>query len=306
MTQPPYGSEPPSERPQDRPHDPTRVFPSYGRPEQPSGTPWAAPGQPPQYGQQPYGQQPYGQQPYGQAPYGQQPPYGQPQYGQQPYGQQPYGYGYGYGYAGGQGGTNGLATASLVTGLGGIVVGISAPVAIGLGIAALVQIRRRPQAGKGMAIAGVVIGSLVTLGYVALIALAFAFGSSTDDSGAPSPGSKVYVDELAIGDCFDETGVEDEVFRRDCPVEHDGEIVASVTLPPGAYPGDRAIDDAADRACAGPFGSYVGKSRDESELDLAWWTPDKRTWNSGDRRVLCAAYGPGTDKLTGTVKNTHR
>jgi hypothetical protein len=116
----------------------------------------------------------------------------------------------------------------------------------------------------------------------------------------------VYVDELAVGDCFDETSVEDEVIQRDCPVEHDGEMVASVTLPAGAYPGDKAIDDAADQACAGPFGTYVGKSRDDSELELAWWTPDKPTWNSGDRRVFCAAYGPGTDKLTGTVKNSHR
>ncbi|GAA3145879.1 hypothetical protein JOF29_005549 [Kribbella aluminosa] len=352
MTQPPYGSEPP-ERPQDRPHDPTRAFPTYGRPEQPgtpptapgeqqpgtppptgpgrqptdtptwaapgqhsAGTSWAAPGQQPQYGQAP---PQFGQPQFGQA----QPQFGQPQYGQPPYGQVPYGHGYGpgqyppaygqppaaygYGYLGGSGGTNSLATASLVTGLGGILIGVSAPVAIGLGIAALVQISRRPQAGKGMAIAGVVIGSLVTLGYVALIGLVIAFGSSGDTSGAPNPGSSsVYVDELAIGDCFDKTSVEDEVVRRDCPVEHDGELVASVTLPAGAYPGDKAIDDDADQACAGPFGTYVGKSRDDSELQLAWWTPDKPTWNSGDRRILCAAYGPGTDKLTGTVKNSHR
>ncbi|HEY3509802.1 DUF4190 domain-containing protein [Kribbella sp. NPDC051137] len=348
MTQPPYESDPP-ERPQDVPHDPTRTFPTYGRPEDlteplptaqhTTGTSWTAPGpqpvygqQPPQHGQPPYGRQPYGQSQHGQPSYGQpqygQVPYGQPQYGpsaygQAPYGQAPYGQGYGpgqypaaygqppaaygYGYTGGSGGTNSLATASLVTGLGGIVIGVSAPVAVGLGIAALVQLSRRPQQGKGMAIAGIIIGALVTLGYLALIALVIAFASSADTSGAPDPGSSsVYVDELAVGDCFDETSVEDEVIRRDCPVEHDGELVASVDLPAGAYPGDKAIDDAADQACAGPFGAYVGKSRDESELELAWWTPDKPTWNSGDHRVLCAAYGPGTDKLTGTVKNSHR
>ncbi|WP_427886357.1 DUF4190 domain-containing protein [Kribbella sp. GL6] len=319
--QSPYGQGAPSQG------QPGHGQPSYG--QAPYGQ--AQQGQPPYgpsaYGQAPYGQAqqgqpPYGPSAYGQAPYGQapqgQPPYGQPAYGQAPYGhgygpgQYPAAYGqppaaYGYGYTGGSGGTNSLATAALVSGLGGIVIGVSAPVAVGLGIAALVQISRRPQQGKGMAIAGIIIGALVTLGYIALIALVIAFGSSTDTSGAPGPGSSsVYVDELAVGDCFDETSVEDEVIQRDCPVEHDGEMVASVTLPAGAYPGDKAIDDAADQACAGPFGTYVGKSRDESELELAWWTPDKRTWNSGDRRVLCAAYGPGTGKLTGTVKNSHR
>src|SRR5207249_505566 len=103
---------------------------------------------------------PYGQTQDAQAPYGQatgQTPYGQTQYGQ-PTGQAQYGQGYGqpgypaggtwpapygYGYPGTTRGTNGLATAALVTGIGGFLVGISAPVAVGLGIAALVQLKKR-------------------------------------------------------------------------------------------------------------------------------------------------------------------
>jgi Domain of unknown function (DUF4190)/Septum formation len=297
------------------------VFPTYGRPEQGrpqqsgSGSGWAAPGQPPPApGQPQYGQPQYGQPAYGQAP-GQQPQYGQgygpgqypPQYGQAP---APYGYGYGYT---GSSGTNGLATAALATGIGGIFIGVSAPVAIGLGIAALVQINRRQQAGKGMAIAGLVIGSLVTLGYAALIGLVIAFGSTVDDGyGPPEPvssssGATQYIDELQIGDCFDDSGgADDEVIPRTCTEEHDAELVAIVTPPAGAYPGDSGVDKAADRACTPAFGTYVGKSRDESELYLDWWTPDKTTWNQGDRRVFCVAYGPDDEKLTSTVKNSHR
>nr|WP_238350673.1 DUF4190 domain-containing protein [Kribbella shirazensis] len=230
------------------------------------------------------------------------------------YGQPPAAYGYGYGYPG-QGGTNGLATAALVCGLGGFVVGVSAPVAIGLGIAALVQISRRQQTGKGMAIAGLVIGSLVTLGYALLFGLVIAFGSSADDDyGAPaqepssSSGSSTYIDELTVGECFDidEAGDEDEVVRQPCPNAHDAEIVAVVTLPAGAYPSDQAMDKAAERACSPAFGTYVGKSSTESELYLDWWTPGSSAWSSGDRRVFCAAFGPDDEKLTGTVKNTHR
>jgi hypothetical protein len=302
--------------------DSTRAFPTYGRSEQGhpqqtgSGSAWAAPGQPqPAPGQPQYGQPHYGQPSYGQAPGQQQPQYGQgyapgqypPQYGQAP---APYGYGYGYT---GSGGTNGLAAAALATGIGGIFIGLSAPVAIGLGIAALVQINRRQQAGKGMAIAGLVIGSLVTIGYAVLIGLVIVLGSTgADDYGSPEPvssystGPTTSVDDLAVGECFDDGNQEDEVVRQPCTLAHDGELVAIVTPPAGAYPGDSGVDKAADRACAPAFGTYVGKSRDESELYLDWWTPDKTTWNHGDRRVFCAAYGPNDEKLTSTVKNSHR
>lgn len=206
MTQPPYGSDP--ERPQDRPQDATRPLPiSSGQDQQ-----YGQYGQGQQYGQSTYGQSTYGQATYGQAGQGQygQQPYGQGQYGQAQYGQRQYGQGQhgqgqygaqygqtpyapgvygGYGY-GGSGGTNGLATAALVCGLGGLVIGISAPVGIGLGIAALVQIKRRNQDGKGMAIAGLVIGSLITLGYLLLFVFLIVLGSTASDDeyyGAPTP-----------------------------------------------------------------------------------------------------------------------
>jgi Domain of unknown function (DUF4190)/Septum formation len=332
VTQPPH--EPDPNRPQDTP----RSFPTY-RPEaqEPSTTGWAAPGQPPPpYVQQPYGQsagqQPYGQSagrpPYGQAsttpPAGGQAAAGQPSYGPQPYGQPQYGPGqppygsssaygqypaaYGYGYPE-SGGTNGLATAALATGIGGIFFGLAAPVAIGLGIAALVQLKKRQQSGRGMAIAGLVIGSLTTLGYLVLFGILIAIGvSSDDDYGAPdSSGPTTYVDELAVGDCFDDRGAEDEVVRRSCAAPHDGEIIAGVTLDDGPYPGNQGVDRAADKACSPEFGTYVGKSADDSELRLQWWTPTRDGWTNGDDRlVVCAAYGPDGDPLTGTVKGTKR
>ena len=83
-------------------------------------------------------------------------------------------------------------------------------------------------------------------------------------------------------------------------------ISAQPSSPSAMSPGDSGVDKAADRACTPAFGTYVGKSRDDSELYLDWWTPDKTTWNHGDRRVFCAARGPDDEKLTTTVKNSHR
>jgi hypothetical protein len=112
------------------------------------------------------------------------------------------------------------------------------------------------------------------------------------------------VRDLAVGECFDYRNTEGEVLRHSCTVLHDGEIIGDVTLPEGPYPGDDGIDEAADRACTLDFTNYVGKSPDDSELYLYYWTPTESLWNDGDRLVVCEVYGFA--KLTGTIKNSHR
>lgn len=59
---------------------------------------------------------------------------------------------------------NGMAVAALVCGIAGLLVGITAPIAVVLGIVALNQ--RVDGSGRGMAIAGIVLGALVTLGFI--------------------------------------------------------------------------------------------------------------------------------------------
>ena len=129
----------------------------------------------------PYGQA-YGTQ-YGAAPSGDQYGYGQ-QYGQQ-YGQsyqQPYGQPfqpdpYSYGPPGGfpQQESNGLAIAALVTSLAGCLCGVGFIVGLVLGIVALPKAKRAgDSSAKGMAIAGIVIGAVGTIGMVAWIGLAIA------------------------------------------------------------------------------------------------------------------------------------
>lgn len=123
--------------------------------------PYQTPGQQPQqYGQPPYGQP---QAPYGQTP---QQPYPAP-YEQTPYGQAPYG-----GDAPQK--TNGMAIASLATSVGGFLLlsGIPCPVGLILGIIALKQIKERGEQGRGMALAGVIVGAIGT-GLMVLAVLFF-------------------------------------------------------------------------------------------------------------------------------------
>ena len=166
----------------------------------------------------------------------------------------------------------------------------------------------------------------MTIGYVVLVVLiviGIGIWATVDYYGSPEPvssystaptttvssystGRTAAVDDLAVGECFDDGNAEDEVVRLPCKVAHDGEIIGVVTLPEGPYPGDNGVDKAADRACTHDFTKYVGKSFDDSELDLDYWTPTEPLWNDDDRLVMCAAYGYAHAKLTGTIKNSHR
>ena len=129
--------------------------------------------------------------PAGQAPvaYPQAPPYPQqyppaPQYGSAP---PPYGYGappqYGmaYAYAPQAPGTNGMAIASLVCSLFGFLYGITAILAIVFGFVARSQIKQRPQSGKGLALAGIIVGIGWFVVFFAGIALAIALEPSSFD-----------------------------------------------------------------------------------------------------------------------------
>ncbi|MDF8265520.1 DUF4190 domain-containing protein [Luteipulveratus flavus] len=132
----------------------------------------------PQYGNQtaPYGNQPqqYGNQtaPYGNQPpqYGNQPaPYGSA-YPSAPYGHSPYAYGAGSPYGVPQ--TSGMAIASLVCSLVGFTCGLPFLIGLVLGIVALGETGEGGKDGRGLAIAGIVIGALGTVGLVGLFAVA--------------------------------------------------------------------------------------------------------------------------------------
>lgn len=135
------------------------------------------------YGSQPYGQaDPYGQgsagpQPYQQAnPYGQPNPYGPPQGHPGPYGAGPY-------TPGPPLKTNGLAVASLVTSLCGLLgffcgfLALAAPVGLVLGVVGRKQIKENPmtQTGEGLALGGIITGAIISVIMAVFLLLYLAF-----------------------------------------------------------------------------------------------------------------------------------
>ena len=89
-----------------------------------------------------------------------------------------------YHYQGQAAGTDGLAVASFVLGLLGIV-----PVSVGLGIAALVRGRGVPRPGRGFAVAGLVLSAVWVLLFVGLGVVGYlAFEHTTTVTTTLEPG----------------------------------------------------------------------------------------------------------------------
>jgi hypothetical protein len=168
MTYPPPGDTPEPYQPPQQPDpfaqpDPYGAQPPYTPPPYPAAPQSAQP-----YSGQPYSAQPYSAQPdpYGAQPYGVQPPMGKG-YGN------PTPYGPGYGAARG---TNGLAIASLVCSLVGLLTCLGAPIGIVLGHIAKGQIKTSGEDGDGLATAGLITGYIVTALYLGVCGLAAASG----------------------------------------------------------------------------------------------------------------------------------
>jgi Septum formation/Domain of unknown function (DUF4190) len=216
------------------------------------------PGQPayPQYSQ------PYPQQPYGQ--YGQQPAYPPPR------------------------STNGLAIASLILGILGVIL-----LSVIFGIIALNQTKGGRQAGRGMAIAGLVIsGAWILLGVIVVVA-AIAF-----DDGS------VRATDVKVGDCIETTPADMANVKMlpkvSCDKPHEGEVYALLPVSGDTFPGQTALRDQYEKKCVSELDAYSSKAAADSAYQIFVLYPTQQTWDQGDRRVACLTITQ--DKRTGSVK----
>lgn len=161
-----------------------------------------------------------------------------------------------------------------------------------LGILALVQIKKRGERGKGMAIGGMVLSSLGMV--LALVAVttggAGAFWDGFKDAARDSGGSAF---SLVKGDCFDVPGGSLEGMTYDvdkvpCAGEHNGEVFATFEMGEGDYPGDSTITDTADDKCYTLQDAYAMDTwAVPDDVDLYYFTPTRQSWRMGDREITC-------------------
>lgn len=200
-----------------------------------------------------------------------------------------------------------------------IVLGFVVPVGgIIAGAVGLAQVKRTGEKGRGLAIAGIVVGSVMTvLGTVAVIAfvtfalIAGAAGdaATTGDGGLIDPGEDVPADVLSlqVGQCLDDvsTGIITSDNIIDCDVPHTYEVFGEVVVPDGPFPGDDRMDSTAQQSCDEAFASFVGVSYDDSTLEYTYVAPTSDTWELGDRQIACLITDPAGE-TTGSLANSAR
>ncbi|MFJ1754317.1 DUF4190 domain-containing protein [Kitasatospora sp. NPDC088134] len=210
--------------------------------------------------------------------------------------------------------TNGLAIASLVTGL----ICCVGFIGIGLGIGALNQIKRTGERGKGLAIAGIVAGCAWLL--VGALVLAFGDPGGDDDpwegSGTttttPHGSSKSAGSEplnspflLTTGQCFDESAPQVPKVVT-CSGPHRGEVfwAGAGTTTQGDYPGGSRMRTETEKLCMEHLDGYVLDTWSvPDDVQYRYYYPDPVAWKRpGDRRVVCFLAHVDKSPLTRTYR----
>jgi len=136
-------------------------------------------------------------------------------------------------------------------------------------------------------------------------------GSPTETTTAEATGTTEDAQELA-GDAYDDVKAEgpgtclNDTEKADvvsCEQAHDAELFAVVELDGIAYPGDKKVQDDAERHCRTEFQSFTGADLDEqTEYEAFTVTPKRSAWVLGQRDVACVLTGPSGQKLTGSAR----
>jgi hypothetical protein len=148
------------------------------------------------------------------------------------------------------------------------------------------------------------VGAVLTLG-------ALLSGCSVIPWHHDSAEVKGSVFDASKGECFaSPTKVQAEISsleQVDCAKPHGQEAYATSTYAPpngdDTYPGDQVLDDFANGACAQQFDAYVGDDYLDSQYFYTYLLPSPRSWQSGDRTVLCLVTDSGKP-MVGSVKGS--
>ncbi|MGX4732982.1 DUF4190 domain-containing protein [Kitasatospora griseola] len=209
--------------------------------------------------------------------------------------------------------TNNLAIASLIVGIVCCYFGF---IGIGLGIGALRQIKRTGERGKGLAISGIVAGSLgMVLFVLTVIGGAFSVDDFEEDGSRPShvsPTSDSGLSanspfRLSLGQCFDRAAA-GNARPVDCASAHFGETywVQPATKQTGAYPGEDVMKEEAEKLCADRVDTYVADTWSiPDQVVTFYFYPDRAAWKApAARRIVCFLANEDKSSRTGMLRKS--
>ena len=147
-------------------------------------------------------------------------------------------------------------------------------------------------------------------GFYAVAVLAYlGYGAITsadrDSTGAIVGEGSIDPFSIIVGDCFDDTGFNNEEVTSlpgvPCSNPHDNEAFAVFDVSMVNFPGDEMGQIAYD-SCMDHFSNFVGKEYESSTLEIMTLYPSSESWQQDDREVICALYDMDENKLQGSVK----
>jgi hypothetical protein len=196
-----------------------------------------------------------------------------------------------------------MAVWALVLGIVPVFAGL---LGIGLGIAALSRIKRSGRKGRGLAVAGIVLGALwlvALLGFTVRAALSDRV--HRDASGAPTSSGPVSLGDIRVGDCTKTLPLGTHIVTLNvvpCAQPHLGEVFLTYDFPSGGYPGEVEVTRESRGRCQEALPAYVGASPGETGYNIVYVKPSASSWARGRRHVICELVSPTHAELTGSAR----
>jgi hypothetical protein len=138
-----------------------------------------------------------------------------------------------------------------------------------------------------------------------------ALDPDTTDTTTAS-GQEVSVFSVEVGECFNEpaAGNIDSIEEVDCDQPHGNEVFALFDMPGGnqaPFPGDEAVQAAAQDCIGSLFTDYVGIPYSQSRFGVFPITPTRETWEGEihDREVVCTANTVDGTPLASSVRDSN-
>ena len=151
-----------------------------------------------------------------------------------------------------------------------------------------------------------IFGVLVVGGAVA----GFISNAGRSSTGDITKSGDMSSNDLRVGDCWDmkdpSADTIDNVTAKPCGEAHEYEVFFIGSMPDGSYPTDDQFSTYVQDNCVPAFGTYVGQTYDNSDLDISWLNPLSKGWTLGDRTVECSVYDPNNSELTASMQGTGR
>lgn len=142
-----------------------------------------------------------------------------------------------------------------------------------------------------------------------IVATTTAGGDEAGGLDAPTaPDGEVWFSDLEVGMCLNDANLPERfssIPLVDCTQPHDSEVFAIVALADGVYPSDDEIFRLADDACYEEYEPYVGINYDVSYYYFSYYWPDKNSWASGERDIICVVYDEN-GQIEGSVRGSGR